>query len=135
MNMIMFKFGPPPSVQVIAAPTPTTPTTAAAAVLGMGMGGSIEVGETVLLLFWRDSSDDDHERGAQEARDAKEELLQLQQDANVFDNTETPVVDEDEDEETVMARCRRRCRWDSPEAWLVQSDSVDEKKVSVAAMV
>jgi hypothetical protein len=118
MNMIMFKFGPPPSsVQVIAA---------------------IEVGENILLLFGLDgSSDDDHDRGAQEAQREEKEDLKLKvelEDANVnvFDKeTQTPV--DGLDEETVTARCRR-CRWDSPEAWLVQSDSVDEE-VSVAAMV
>jgi hypothetical protein len=43
------------------------------------------------------------------------------------------------DEAEAEARCRRslaQCpgQWDSPEAWLVQSDSIDEE-VSVAAMV
>jgi hypothetical protein len=155
VNMIMFKFGPPPGVQVVAAPTPSTMSSAAAAaaaagVLGMGKMRGIEVGENILLLFGRDdSSDDDHDRGAQEAqaqaREEDSEELQLQvedSDANVnvfrVDNTETRTprplaVDVDEETTTAQARCHR-CRWDRPEAWLVQSDSVDDEDVSVAAM-
>jgi hypothetical protein len=95
--------------------------------------GIVEVGENILLLlFERDFSDDDHDRdcGAQEVprpREEEEEVhLQLEDAANVT----TPVVQDDRDETAL--RCRR-CRWDRPEAWLVQSDSVDEEVVSVAA--
>ena len=74
---------------------------------------------------------------------AQEEELRLEEleDANAsFDihnhntetttRTQTPLAVVDEE---MIAQCRR-CRWDRPEAWLVQSDSVDEE-VSVAAMV
>jgi len=47
-------------------------------------------------------------------------------------NSDVLVVD---DEAAAAAAAGRRCRWDSPEAWLVQSDSIDgEEEVSVAAM-
>jgi L-ribulose-5-phosphate 3-epimerase UlaE len=67
----------------------------------------------------------DDDRGAQE-----EEELELE-DANVFDTETRTQISVDE----ATARCRR-CQWDSPEAWLVQSDSIDEEvSVASAAMV
>ena len=65
-----------------------------------------------------------------DVQEEEEEELQLEDDANVFNaETRMPLMGAGVDEGT--ARCQ--CRWDNPEAWLVQSDSIDE--VSVAAMV
>ncbi|KAI0270833.1 hypothetical protein BGY98DRAFT_234147 [Russula aff. rugulosa BPL654] len=129
INMIMFKFASPGVQLVAATPTPTTTTTtmstaaaaAAAEVLGMRM----------------------IEAQAQELEQKHEVQLQLEDakaKASVFDSTEgagagvsvnvpQAVLD---GEEAAGARYRCQCQWDSPEAWLVQSDSIGEE-VPVAA--
>ena len=90
----------------------------AAAALGMGVGGGI-------MLCGRDED-------AQERKHEREDAKGFEREMCVVEGRDVLVpVDASDGEEAHRHRMEGEARWDSPEAWLVQSDSFDEASDAV----